>query len=125
MGVLGVSAGLLLCVPALPVGAGGRVVSRLFCVAGYCAGGGGTGGVGGAGGGGTGVASPIVGGGGGGADAASRAAMRLLFSQSGGSERLRPSHTANSFPLSVPGLRMCSGGFTPGVLWGWPGVRPA
>ena len=34
MRVLGVSAGLLLCVPALPVG-GGRVVSPpLFCVAG-------------------------------------------------------------------------------------------
>ena len=59
-----------------------------------------------------------AGGGGGGVDAASRVARRLLFSQSGGSERLRPSHTANSSPLSVPGLRMCSGGFTPGVLWG-------
>ena len=31
MGVLGVSAGLLLCVPALPVG-GGRVVSPPFFV---------------------------------------------------------------------------------------------
>lgn len=68
--------------------------------------------------------SPL-GGGGGGVDAASSAARRLLFSQSGGSDRLRPSHTANSSPLSVPGLRMCSGGFTPGVLWGCPGVRPA
>ena len=32
MGVLGVSAGLLLCVPALPVVAGGRVASHPFFV---------------------------------------------------------------------------------------------
>lgn len=61
----------------------------------------------------------------GGVDAASNVARKLLFSQSGGSERLRLSHTANNSPLSAPGLRAYSGGFTPGVLCACPGVRPA